>query len=387
MPVPSSIDDLSQTPASNSPAGSEFLTTADDYLRAHAAFIAELRDGAGFAQATNLIFPQDGAIIQRLNDRLMVGGATESDLLFPNVVKDWLTTYQQAAGVSNGSILNTQAASLVNTNNAAAIGFLSASRNTNFTSAGTACIGLMGVAWTDNPTYAAPAWAGYYEAHREAGSAASSIYGSELDLRSMMETINPHPWQQGDTIGIQLAVGAEMSATGQFDASAGIQFASNPKKWKKGIVFQHDSLTGSSGGVGESCAMAMAITQNIEWFNSSGVRTTFVRGLTTDTANSAGISFTDTGMYFVDSAGTRPQVLLGFVANAANYLQLLPGTAGSWVQIVAAGTDTDVDIQLTTKGAGRVRLGASASNADAPITGYIEVKDTTGTVRKLAYIA
>jgi hypothetical protein len=47
MPVPSSIDDLSQTAGSNSPPGSESPTTADDYLRTYAAFIAILRDGKG----------------------------------------------------------------------------------------------------------------------------------------------------------------------------------------------------------------------------------------------------------------------------------------------------------------------------------------------------
>jgi hypothetical protein len=45
MPVPSSISELSQTPASNFPIGSEYLTTADDYFRTYAAFIAQLRDG------------------------------------------------------------------------------------------------------------------------------------------------------------------------------------------------------------------------------------------------------------------------------------------------------------------------------------------------------
>jgi hypothetical protein len=48
MPVPSAISDLSQTAASNSPAGSESPTTLDDYQRAHASFIALLRDGKGF---------------------------------------------------------------------------------------------------------------------------------------------------------------------------------------------------------------------------------------------------------------------------------------------------------------------------------------------------
>lgn len=45
MPVPSSINDLSTTPGSNSPAGSESPATFDDYMRTFAAFIAQLRDG------------------------------------------------------------------------------------------------------------------------------------------------------------------------------------------------------------------------------------------------------------------------------------------------------------------------------------------------------
>lgn len=54
MPVPSAITDLSQTAGSNSPAGSESPNTADDYFRAHASFIAQLRDGKNFADPTSL---------------------------------------------------------------------------------------------------------------------------------------------------------------------------------------------------------------------------------------------------------------------------------------------------------------------------------------------
>lgn len=43
MPVPTSLDDLSPTPASNFPAGSEaILPNLDDYLRAHAGFLGQL---------------------------------------------------------------------------------------------------------------------------------------------------------------------------------------------------------------------------------------------------------------------------------------------------------------------------------------------------------
>lgn len=52
MPVPSAITDLSTNPASNSPAGSESPATTDDYLRSHAAFIAQLRAGLASAYAT-----------------------------------------------------------------------------------------------------------------------------------------------------------------------------------------------------------------------------------------------------------------------------------------------------------------------------------------------
>lgn len=44
MPAPTLITDLSTTAASNSPAGSETPSVLDDVQRAHAAFIAQLRD-------------------------------------------------------------------------------------------------------------------------------------------------------------------------------------------------------------------------------------------------------------------------------------------------------------------------------------------------------
>lgn len=53
MPVPSSITDLSTTPASNSPSGSENPIEGDNHLRTAYAFIRQLYDGAtGAAYAT-----------------------------------------------------------------------------------------------------------------------------------------------------------------------------------------------------------------------------------------------------------------------------------------------------------------------------------------------
>jgi len=44
MPVPATIDDLSTTASSNSPAGGETPKDGDNYLRSLSGFIAELRD-------------------------------------------------------------------------------------------------------------------------------------------------------------------------------------------------------------------------------------------------------------------------------------------------------------------------------------------------------
>jgi hypothetical protein len=64
MPVPSAITDLSTTAASNSPAGNESARgTIDDYFRAHAKFIAELRTGAVATTANVTAGTIDGAVI------------------------------------------------------------------------------------------------------------------------------------------------------------------------------------------------------------------------------------------------------------------------------------------------------------------------------------
>lgn len=54
MPVPTLISSLSQTAASNSPPGSESPTLTDDYFRAHAGFLAMLRDFKQFSTEATL---------------------------------------------------------------------------------------------------------------------------------------------------------------------------------------------------------------------------------------------------------------------------------------------------------------------------------------------
>lgn len=59
MPVPTTIADLSTTAGSNYPAGTDSPSTLDDVQRAHASFIAQLRDGANINTATGKTTPVD----------------------------------------------------------------------------------------------------------------------------------------------------------------------------------------------------------------------------------------------------------------------------------------------------------------------------------------
>ncbi len=73
MPVPASIDDLSPTASSNSPAGGETPKDGDNYIRALSGFVAELRDKLDGTSDT-------GTIKNATFSGTMAGAASWSDL-------------------------------------------------------------------------------------------------------------------------------------------------------------------------------------------------------------------------------------------------------------------------------------------------------------------
>ena len=53
----------------------------------------------------------------------------------------------------------------------------------------------------------------------------------------------------------------------------------------------------------------------------------------------------------------------------------------------AEGTSQDVNLYLKPKGGGNVAFGEVTLSADAPIVGYITIKDASGVIRKLGVIS
>jgi len=89
------------------------------------------------------------------------------------------------------------------------------------------------------------------------------------------------------------------------------------------------------------------------------------------------------GMY----TNNAEQVRIGNVASAVNYIQLVGAATGSGVILSSQGSDTNIDLTLTPKGTGNVRFGTYTANMALTIQGYVEIKDSGGTVRRLAVIA
>jgi hypothetical protein len=76
--------------------------------------------------------------------------------------------------------------------------------------------------------------------------------------------------------------------------------------------------------------------------------------------------------------------------DTSNYTRLALKTATGvhTLETESAGTgEANIDLALTPKGTGRVRYGTHAAVVAEVVTGYIEVKDAGGTVRKLAVIS
>ena len=83
-------------------------------------------------------------------------------------------------------------------------------------------------------------------------------------------------------------------------------------------------------------------------------------------------------------AGGTEQFRVQHTASAVNYVQVTGGASGApgVVTMSAQGSSTDVDIAITPRGAGVVKFGTYTAGIIAQ-AGYITIKDSGGTVRRL----
>jgi hypothetical protein len=112
MPVPTNLSDLSTTAGSNFPAGSNSPADLDDTQRAHASFIAQLRDGSHVPSATAKTTPVDADLIP-INDSAasnIIKKVTWAN--FKATLKTYFDTLYAATGAFAASGANSDITSL-----------------------------------------------------------------------------------------------------------------------------------------------------------------------------------------------------------------------------------------------------------------------------------
>ena len=95
---------------------------------------------------------------------------------------------------------------------------------------------------------------------------------------------------------------------------------------------------------------------------------------------------TTSNTVFYANAGSTIQFVVNNSTGGANYLSVFGAATTVSPSLQATGTDTNIDLALTPKGTGLVRFGTRTATSDVAITGYLEIKDSGGTTRKLAII-
>jgi hypothetical protein len=297
-------------------------------------------------------------VIQRLYDRVYVGGATAADGTIANTVKDWLETER------NYTTRNSQVAV---TSTIGQLAILGGSRTSDSADTGSmGCIGVGAYAINNNSTQMQSAYAGYFEARRKAG--AGTTHGVEVDVVNQGSDIITNPFgsfaPDGMTNGLWIASGGEIAAA---PASVAIGIVNNGAAFNSGIVFQSNSITGTDGVTGTGTAVAFAKGHLMSWYNSAGSLTSYIYSGASTNNLGAGIVLDDGRASFVNSgAGGSTKFTVEYGVNDVNYIGTVGAVAGLPANLQAMGADTDIDIRLAPKGAGVLAVTYGSDAATAP---------------------
>jgi hypothetical protein len=138
------------------------------------------------------------------------------------------------------------------------------------------------------------------------------------------------------------------------------------------VTYGFQTINGSLSSIFNTCT---SVSSGTAGFRNEAERTTFIGCVS---ANEAVPTSTA-------SPAFPTEVMVGNTFTFESGVSMYSVAAGR-VNIDAKGTSANIDIQFAPKGTGRLRFGTYTASADAPVTGYIEIRDTGGTVRKLAII-
>ncbi|MBR0560328.1 hypothetical protein [Neokomagataea anthophila] len=373
-------------PRISSLTGDEILVLADQSgVMTVTATAGQLASVPANVQESGEFYQDNGAIVNRFSDRLLVGNAAKNPALSDrdkSSHNDWLSQTMANTSIGPWALQGAQFASVAQFGSSAIV----AGSRTSDAKKSPSVLGFqpssIGVsAWavsddTTNPT-TTTAYAFYGEGWRLAGVNYQPTFCMELEGVNfggpVVGETTPYSINVGGGVyGIQLGVGGGQTS-GTSDAAAGITFVSNPNRWQSGIVFGATSLVGTDGeDAGYASAMSLARNQGIEWHtpvsgSGSGGVGAFVRSTVSDRTSGVRQEFVDNGVYFGNISGNSIFSIKS-TNNPNNTLQIQPGdgqqAAGIYVQ---EGTQGSANLGLYPAPGGELQITSPVSNVGGNI--------------------
>ena len=333
------------TPPSSPTNGQVWTTSSGVYTQINGAsslFVInnQLATGGWYASDST------PANFNRLNDRVLIGGATLLDGKSAPVSEDWLTAKLVGFGIPVGSTITQASQALIETtdgNGTSHNALVTAAHNSVSNSN---AVAVSGYGYCDSTSASAGCWGGYFEGRRLNGTTGPA-YGIETDVAASSTSVLPSVVGQGNTVANQIACGGEFPQTGGADCSAAIQVWANPNKFKSGIVFGLNSL--ESG----AAALLVPTGNTISFQDGSGNSAGVINSSSSGAGNGGNINFASGGVV-VNSADGSP---IGYFANHAgnvNELSFSGGSSGTSPTVGAVGSDTNINLLLSAKGTGGI---------------------------------
>lgn len=153
--------------------------------------------------------------------------------------------------------------------------------------------------------------------------------------------------------------------------------------WKMGIDFRDATFRDAT--LGNNVAMRFDTEHMLSWKRISDSQNLLIFGNSFDRFFINALDGAEGVQFGTPNLASVMARIYASGATPNAYTSLIAGTDAT--EIKAEGAATNADIILTPKGTGKVRVGTFTGSADAPVTGYITIRDAGGTDRKLAVIA
>jgi hypothetical protein len=324
--------------------------------------------------ATGQFFASNGARIDRLNDRIFLGTATQYDGNQTPSTGDWSKTTFPVTGGQGAYEYLVSGAMIPIGAIGGTLGLTAYGRTSDGTGGGTqATIGVSSFVVNDNTTGAgAASWNYYGTTVRTATATGSNTNNMELDVANLGATVKQYPnamYPNGFTDGIGINAGGELqndSSVTMGTNTAALTISQNDvtghANWDKGIIFQSTAIAGCNGtGGSNTCpAIAMSPGHEIQYYNNSNA----VTGGFFSSATTVGgtnyeeqyVQLSNFGTIFTDGNDFPQFRVNNATTSAADYVQVDAANTGGSPMLSAVGTDTNVNLTLQGKGIGTVVL-------------------------------